>query len=82
MELVEGDGVLLRVDSTVEEFVLEAAQHHCQEGFWEREVICRMEQYSNIAHIFSTYESRVGDTESDPVARGIKSVQVLCHGKR
>jgi len=36
-----------------------------------------MERYGNIAHIFSTYESRAGDPRSRPVARGINSVRVL-----
>jgi hypothetical protein len=77
MELVEGDGALRRVNWTVEEFAREAAQHYRQRGFWEREVARRTEQYGNIAHIFSTYESRVDDPKSDPVARGINSVQVI-----
>jgi hypothetical protein len=77
MELAEADGSLRRVDWTVEEFAQEAAQHYRQEGFWEREIARRTERFGHIAHIFSTYESRVGHPKSAPVARGINSVQVL-----
>ncbi|MFH0777497.1 MAG: hypothetical protein V2A71_02585 [Candidatus Eisenbacteria bacterium] len=51
-----------------------------REGFWEREVARRIERFGNIAHIFSTYESRIGDPKSAPVTRGINSVQVLRRG--
>ncbi len=77
MELVEKDGALREVDWSVEQFSREAAEHYRQDGFWEREIAHRTERFGNIAHIFSTYESRVGDPQSSPVARGINSVQVL-----
>lgn len=77
MELVEEDGAVRSVDWSVEEFAREAAEHYRQNGFWEREIARRTERFGNIAHIFSTYESRVGDPGSDPIARGINSVQVV-----
>jgi hypothetical protein len=82
MELPEEDGSIRRLDWTVDEFAEEAAKHYRQDGFWEREIARKTERYGNIAHIFSTYESRAGDPESDPIARGINSVQVLCREGR
>lgn len=77
MEVVEEDGVARSVEWSVEEFAREAAEHYRSEGFWEREIARRTERFGNIAHIFSTYESRAGDPRSPPVARGINSVQVV-----
>ena len=82
MELVEEDGSVRRLDWTVDEFAKEAAKHYRQGGFWEKEIARRTERYGNIAHIFSTYESRAGEPESEPIARGINSVQVLCREGR
>jgi len=82
MELPEEDGSVRRLDWTVDEFAKEAAKHYSQDGFWEKEIARRTERYGNIAHIFSTYESRAGDPKSDPIARGINSVQVLCREGR
>jgi hypothetical protein len=78
MELAEKDGSLRRVDWTVDQFAKEASGHYRRDGFWEREIARRTERFGNIAHVFSTYESRAGHPQSEPVARGINSVQVLC----
>ncbi|MFC1682816.1 hypothetical protein ACFL0G_01230 [Candidatus Zixiibacteriota bacterium] len=82
MELPEEDGSVRRLDWTVDDFAKEAAKHYSQDGFWEKEIARRTERYGNIAHVFSTYESRAGDPESDPIARGINSVQMLCREGR
>lgn len=51
-------------------------------GFFEREISRRMERYGNIAHIFSTYESRHTTADEKPFARGINSIQLMNDGKR
>jgi len=53
-----------------------------QNGFFEREVSKRVEKFGNIAHIFSTYESRHAKEEEKPFARGINSFQLMNDGKR
>ena len=53
-----------------------AALAECREGFWEREIAHRTDCFGSVAHVWSTYESRVGTPESAPVARGINSVQL------
>src|SRR5207247_483704 len=40
-------------------------------GFFEREISRRTEQFGNIAHIFSTYESRHAKDDAQPFQRGI-----------
>ena len=61
---------------SVEEFAAQAAAHYREAGFWEREVARRVQRFGNIAHVWSTYESRVGTPESEPMARDINSVQL------
>lgn len=51
-------------------------------GFFEREVSRRIEKFANIAHLFSTYESRHGKDDAKPFARGINSIQMMNDGKR
>jgi len=77
MELLEENNSVRSLDWSVEEFAQEAAKHYREAGFWEREIAHKTDRFGNIAHIFSTYESRVDDPKSQPVARGVNSVQVL-----
>lgn len=77
MELAEENESVRSLDWSVEEFAKEAAKHYREAGFWEREIAHKTDRFGNIAHIFSAYESRVEDPKSQPVARGINSVQVL-----
>jgi len=50
-------------------------------GFFEKEIHRVTERFGPIAHVWSTYESRV--TENGPVtARGINSIELFWDGKR
>lgn len=51
-------------------------------GFFEREISRRTEKFANIAHLFSTYESRHAKEDEKPFARGINSIQMMNDGKR
>jgi len=77
MEIVNAEGLTRSADWSVDEFAKDAAAHYQREGFWEKEIARRVDQFGNIAHIFSVYETSVSDKESPPVARGINSVQML-----
>jgi hypothetical protein len=50
-------------------------------GFYESEIARRTEVFGNIAHVFSTYESRRAKADA-PFARGINSIQLLKDGDR
>lgn len=52
------------------------------EGFFERGVHNNVEQFGNIAHVWSTYESRHAASDAMPFARGINSIQLLKSGDR
>jgi hypothetical protein len=67
---------------TVEEYVVSADPFLKRDGFWEREIARRVERYGNVAHVFSTYESRVNSAESPPFSRGINSIQLVTNGRR
>lgn len=51
-------------------------------GFYEKEIARRTENFGNIAHVFSTYEARNKLSEEKPFLRGINSFQLLNDGKR
>ena len=51
------------------------------EGFYEIEAARRTERYGTIAHVWSTYESRL-DPAREPFARGINSFQLFWDGER
>jgi len=53
-----------------------------ENGFFEREISKRVEKFGNIAHVFSTYESRRAREDEKPFVRGINSFQLMNDGKR
>ena len=67
---------------TVEDYIQRAGPRLAQEGFFEREVARRAEVFGNIAHVFSTYESRHAKDDAKPFQRGINSIQLMNDGKR
>lgn len=51
-------------------------------GFFEREIARVTERFANLAHVFSTYESRHRADDPEPFQRGINSLQLLYDGDR
>ena len=69
--ILDIDGFIARVCDYVE-----------KNGFFEKEIARRTEIFGNIAHVFSTYESRHKAEDPKPFARGINSIQLMNDGKR
>lgn len=46
-------------------------------GFFERSIANRVEEFGNLIHVWSTYESRNAKEDSKPFARGINSIQIV-----
>ena len=67
---------------TVEDYATRIGPRLEQSGFFEREVARQWEQFGNIAHAFSTYESRRAANDAEPFARGINSIQLFHDGTR
>ena len=64
-----------------DEYIERAGTSLEENGFFEREVHNEVEQFRNIAHVFSTYESM--RTEGGEVfARGINSIQLFYDNER
>jgi hypothetical protein len=67
---------------SVDEFLQAIEPRVKEEGFFEREIARRVERFGAIAHVFSTYESRRAETDPQPFARGINSIQLFFDGQR
>jgi hypothetical protein len=52
-----------------------------KDGFYESEIHRVTEKFGNIAHVFSTYESRL-KADAPIIARGINSIELFYDGKR
>lgn len=61
---------------TPDEYAQKAGASFEKNAFYESEVTRRLETFGNIAHAFSTYESRRAPGEK-PFARGINSFQLV-----
>ena len=67
---------------TPEDYVKNSGPYLEKNGFHEREISRHVDQYGNIAQVFSTYASFHKLTDKDPFMRGINSFQLLNDGKR
>lgn len=61
----------------IEEFIPAATAQYAEDGFWEREIAGRVDRFGHVAHAWSTFETRVGSPDSEPVGQGINSVQMV-----
>jgi hypothetical protein len=69
--MLDIDGFIERVRDYVE-----------KNGFYEKEIARRTEQFDQIAHVWSTYESRHKANDPEPFMRGINSIQLFYDGSR
>ncbi len=75
------DGEFVSRVLDVETFIRSATENTKKQGFYEKAIANRIEQFANIAHVFSTYETRT--TPTGPVTgRGVNSLQLFHDGER
>ena len=74
-----GTGVIVW---SVDDYINAAGPGLERNGFFEIEIKRVSEQFGNVMHLFSTYESRRLATDEKPFARGINSIQLLKDGDR
>jgi hypothetical protein len=67
---------------TVEDYAQRNGPFLEKQGFFEREAARHTDAFGNIAHVFSTYESRHAKDDAKPFQRGINSIQLMNDGKR
>ena len=53
-----------------------------RDGFFEAEIGRKTEQYGDIVHVLSAYESKRNADDPEPFARGVNSFQLLNHNDR
>lgn len=76
------DGSVVTRAMTVEDYITRNAPHFATMGFFERELARSSDSFGQVAHVFSTYESRHAPGDAKPFARGINSIQLFNDGKR
>lgn len=76
------NGDVVRRTMSVEDYIKTSGPFLEKDGFFEKEIGKKTEQYGNIVHLFSTYESRRAETDEKPFMRGINSFQLWNDGKR
>lgn len=67
---------------TPEDYVTRSGPVLERDGFHEREMARKVDQYGNIAQVFSTYHAFRKKDDKEPFMRGINSFQLLNDGKR
>jgi hypothetical protein len=73
-------GVITANVMTPKEYATKAGAYFTDHAFFERPVNNRTEIFGDIAHVFSTYESRHSSSDDKPFARGINSFQLVRSG--
>jgi hypothetical protein len=76
------DGSVRHRVMTPEEYVAGSGPVLERDGFFEREIGRVQESFGQVAHLFSTYESRRSPDDPEPFARGINSFQLFNDGTR
>ena len=75
-----GEGT--RRSMSLEDYITSSGSFLEKNGFFESEIGRKTEQYGNIVHIFSSYESKKTLKDEKPFMRGINSFQLWNDGKR
>ncbi|HEY2614757.1 MAG TPA: hypothetical protein VGI42_03545, partial [Chthoniobacterales bacterium] len=66
----------------VEAYIARVEPYFEKNGFYEKEIARKTEQFGCVAHVWSTYESRHQENEAEPFMRGINSIQLFYDGTR
>src|SRR4029077_15555237 len=66
----------------IEGFIARVEPFFEENGFYEKEIARRTEQFGNIAHVWSIYESRHNVGHHEQLSRGNNSSQLVNDGKR
>jgi hypothetical protein len=78
----ENGGKLVPQCLDIESYTARVEPYFRDNGFFEKEVARRTEQFGQIAQVWSTYESRHKADDPEPFMRGINSFQLFHDGTR
>jgi hypothetical protein len=76
------DGSYGKRGMSIEDYIASSGPFLEKDGFYEKEISKKTEQYGGVVHVFSTYESRKKSGDPSPFMRGINSIQLWNDGKR
>ena len=76
------DGSYARRVLSVEDYINSSGPQLEKNGFFEREIGRKTDQFGNIVQVFSTYDSKRALADEKPFMRGINSIQLWNDGKR
>jgi len=62
---------------SVEDWIRNSGPFLLRDGFFETELYSEIERYGNVAHVWSTYDSKTGSPDNEPFDRGINSFQLV-----
>ncbi len=79
---VDENGKPWALSMTVEDYIEKVKDHFNEHGFYEYQTDCKIEQFGNIAHAFSTYNAKYHPNDVEPFKRGINSIQLYNDGER
>lgn len=74
---INQDGTITPQVLDVDGYIERSRDYLEKNGFFEKEIARRTEQFGHIAHVWSTYESRHNPDDPEPFMRGINSIQLL-----
>ena len=64
---------------SLEEYARDTTPFFAANDFYEIETNRRIDQFGNIAHVWSAYEARSAQGDAEPERRGINSIQLFRH---
>ncbi len=67
---------------TQEQYINTSGKWLLENGFFEKEIGRKVDQFGNIAQVFSSYESFKSAKDTKPFAKGINSIQMFYDGNR
>ncbi len=76
------EGSSLAMYMTIGSYIDANRKYFEKGGFHDKEVARRVQEFGNIAHVWSTFESRQRAADPQPYVRGINSIQLLNDGTR
>lgn len=65
-----------------EDYIKSSGKWLLDNGFFEKEISRKVDQFGNIAQVFSTYEAFYSESDETPFMRGINSIQLLYDNQR
>ena len=79
---IDEDGAATAAVMGVDEYLRAANEYFRENSFYEREIARRVERFGHVTHVLSTYDSKREESDAEPFARGVNSIQLFHDGRR